>query len=89
MTRQAEECAVERLKNVSPVTSLREMAEELGGGKDFIIKDNKALEVKCNKLAEPELEADLESSVHSEAASSNKSTAVRKEVATEPLWSGN
>jgi hypothetical protein len=80
---------MERLKNMSPVTDLWEMAEELGGGKDFIIKDNKALEGKCGKLTEPELEADLESSVPAEEACSNKGTAVREEVTTEPLWSGN
>jgi hypothetical protein len=89
MTHQAEECAIERLKNMSPVTSLWEMAEEFGGGKDFIVMDNKALEGKCKKLAGPELEADLESSVPAEEANSNMSTAVRKEVTTEPLWSGN
>ena len=89
MTRQAEECAMERLKNMSPVTSLWEMAEEVGRGNDFIIKDNEALEGKCSKLAEPELEANLESSVPTEEACSNKSTAADKEVTTEPLWSGN
>ena len=89
MTRQAEECAVERLKNMSPVTSLWEMAEELVGGKEFIIKGNKAAEGKCIKLTEPELVADLESSVPAEEASSNKTTAVHKEVTTEPFWSGN
>ena len=89
MTCQAEECAMERLKNMSPVNSLWEMAEELGGGKDFVIKDNKAFEGKCSKLAEPELEADFESSVPTAEASSNKNTAVHKEVTTEPLWSGN
>ena len=89
MTCQAEECAMERLKNMSPVTNLWKVAEELGEGKDFIIKDNKATEGKCSKLAEPVLEADLESSVPAEEASSSKSTAVHKEVTTEPLWSGN
>jgi hypothetical protein len=89
MTRQAEECAMERLKNMSPVTSLWEMAEDFGGGKDFVIERNRAVEGKCSKLAGPELEVDLESSVATEDASSNKSTAVRKEVTTEPLWSGN
>jgi hypothetical protein len=80
---------MERLKNMSPVTSLWEMAEELGGGKNFIIEDNKALEGKCSKLAERELEADLESAVPAEEAGSNKSSAVCKEVTTEPLWAGN
>jgi hypothetical protein len=80
---------MERLKNMSPVTSLWAMAEELGGGKDAIIKDNKAVEGRCSRLAEAELEADLESSVTAEEDSSNKSTAVLKEVTAEPLWSGN
>jgi hypothetical protein len=80
---------MERLKNVSPVTSLWEMAEGLGGGKDFIIKDNETVKGKCSKLAEPDLGADLESAVPAEEASSNRSTAVRKEVTTEPLWAGN
>jgi hypothetical protein len=80
---------MERLKNMSPVTSLWETAEERGGGKDLIIKDNKANEGKCSKLAEPELEGDIESSVPMEEASSNKSSAGHKEVAVEPLWSGN
>ena len=65
------------------------MAEELGGGKDFVIKDSKSVEGKCSKLAGPELEVDLEPSVPAEEASSNKSRAVRKEVTTEPFWSGN
>ena len=90
MSRQAEERAMERLKNMSPVVSLWEMAEELGGGNDFIVKNNKAVEGKSSKLAEPELEADLESSVPTDKeASSNKSTAACTEVTAEPLWSGN
>jgi len=89
MTRQAEECAIEILKNMSPITSLWEMAEELGGGKDFVIEDNKSVEGKCSKLAEPELETDLEPSVPAEEASSNKSRAMHKEVTTEQFWSGN
>jgi len=73
---------------MSPVTSLWEVAEELGGGKGFVIKDE-SVEGKCSKLAEPELKADLEPSVPGEEASGNKSRAVHKEVTTEPFWSGN
>jgi hypothetical protein len=96
MTHQAEDCAMERLKNMSPLDSLWEMAEELGGKKDCIVEDHKAVERKCSKMSEPELEADLEPSGPSEEASSNKSTmeygintGLCKEVKTESLWSGN
>jgi hypothetical protein len=87
---------MERLRNTSPVAGLLETAEELGGGKDFIVVDHKAVERKCNKIYESELEADIDSSVPSEEASSNRRTggygtptAVCKEVTTEPLRSGN
>jgi hypothetical protein len=96
MTHQAEECAMERLKNMSPVASLLETAEELGGGKDFVVQDHKAVESKCSRISESELKADTESSVPSEEASQNRRmggyaihTAVCKEVTTEPLCSGN
>jgi hypothetical protein len=97
MTHQDEECAMEILKNMSPVPSLLEMAEELGK-KDYIIaKDCEALEKESSKTYESLQEADIESLVPSpEKGSSNESTeehgthnAASSEINVEPLQSGN
>jgi hypothetical protein len=96
MTYQDEECAMEKLKNVSPVATLIEMAEEMGKRKDFIINGNEALGKKCSKMPQSKQESDVEASVPSAGRGSiigkkeerGSHNAECKEADTRPLQSG-
>jgi hypothetical protein len=96
MTHQDEECAMEKLKNMSPIASLLEIAEEMGKSKDFVINDHEALGKKCSKMSESERESDVASSVpSSEGGNSIERTeecgsqnAESREANIRPLQSG-
>jgi hypothetical protein len=94
MTRQDEEYAVERLKNMPSVASFLEMAEELGIKEDVFVENDKTAENKSSKITESELEAVVQESVPFSEEDCNRTkehgihNTGRKEGNVDPLESG-
>jgi hypothetical protein len=94
MTRQDEEYAVERLKNMPSVPSFLEMAVELGIKEDVFVENDKTSKNRGSKLIESELEAVVQESVPFSEEDCNRTkehgvhNTGRKEIYVDPLESG-